>query len=271
MGRMRKWGRGAKTVSTTYFFNGSIMAPLKLFFLKICICHSFLVCVYMKDTSVSLDKSIPCLSLLEGLLPVSWIISFAPLYWITSSICIATHAVISLLHFLLFFIAKILERLVHTAVSNSPHLLFECIAVRLSLACLQLYYSVKIAVTSLLLNLMANSVFTLLHPLSVSKLALFTTPSFKTLLSLAPGPTFSWFKLFLHLWYQFFLMFQSLKEVAQDSVLGLSFPAVYQVLRWTDPGLAVKSHFCAGSSSPDPLSDLQKGQQTACSTSPLYV
>lgn len=184
----------------------------------------------MKDTSVSLDKSVPCLSLWEGLLPVSWVVSFVPLYWITYSICTATHAnaVISLLHFLLFFIAKILERLVHTAVSNSPHLLFECIAVRLSLACLQLYYSVKIAVIYLWLNLMANSAFTLLHPLSVSKLALFTTPSFKTLLSLAPGPTFSWFKLFLHLWYQFFLMFQSLKEVAQDSVLGLSFPAYAQ-------------------------------------------
>lgn len=133
----------------------------------------------MKDTSVSLDKSIPCLSWLEGLLPVSWIISFAPLYWITYSICIAIHAIISLLHFLLFFIAKILERLVHTAVSSSSHLLFECIAVRLSLACLQLYYSVKIAVTSLLLNLMANSVFTLLHPLSVSKLAVFPHPPSK--------------------------------------------------------------------------------------------
>lgn len=62
---------GSKDSFNHLLFNGSIMAPLKLFFLEICICHRFLVCMYMKDTSVSLDKSIPCLSLLEGLLPVS--------------------------------------------------------------------------------------------------------------------------------------------------------------------------------------------------------
>lgn len=34
-------------------FSGSIMVPFKAFFLKICICNNFLVCMYMKKGKIT--------------------------------------------------------------------------------------------------------------------------------------------------------------------------------------------------------------------------
>lgn len=116
--------------------------------------------------SISPDKSIPCLSLLEGLLPFLSLESLVFLLWTGSLTAFHIHTCYNIsLPFLIFLYSQNPWKTFHTAVSSSPHLLFECMAVRLSLSPLQLHCSVSATVTSLLPNLMAHSVFTLLHPL----------------------------------------------------------------------------------------------------------